>query len=201
MPAALCSVKHRDVSGSLEEGPRWWERPRDVSLLTVVKPPRIRSHPQTHALPPSRSHALSQKLPSAPPLRSAPLSSALLHLHLRLRVLCVSAVRYTTTTTTTRARIQAAENPNQGLRLFQEVGFLFFGIRNMASKAMNLAEDQIQVLEKSFQGRRHPDETSLMLIAAECGLSEEETRRWFEQRNAQWRQAEGLPAERGSVLD
>uniref|UniRef100_A0A3Q3VQK5 Uncharacterized protein n=1 Tax=Mola mola TaxID=94237 RepID=A0A3Q3VQK5_MOLML len=33
--------------------------------------------------------------------------------------------------------------------------------------------------------------------SSSCTLSS----RWFELRNAEWRQAEGLPAEHGSVLD
>ncbi|XP_063046575.1 homeodomain-only protein [Engraulis encrasicolus] len=68
--------------------------------------------------------------------------------------------------------------------------------------AMQLAEDQIKVLEENFtKVTKHPDETTLMLIAAECGLSEEDTAKWFRLRNALWRQAEGLPAELGSVKD
>ncbi|TSK87425.1 Homeodomain-only protein [Bagarius yarrelli] len=40
-----------------------------------------------------------------------------------------------------------------------------------------LAEDQLRVLEENFsRGGRNPDEATLALIAAECGLSEEETR-------------------------
>ncbi|XP_051506515.1 homeodomain-only protein [Myxocyprinus asiaticus] len=72
----------------------------------------------------------------------------------------------------------------------------------MAMFGMPLAEDQIKVLEENFtKVSKHPDETTLMLIAAECGLSEEETAKWFRMRNAQWRKAEGLPAELGSVKD
>ncbi|KAG7237974.1 hypothetical protein INR49_031490 [Caranx melampygus] len=74
----------------------------------------------------------------------------------------------------------------------------------MASTSMaclKLSEEQIKVLEDSFKGCKHPDGTELMLVAAECGLSEEDTQKWFKLRNAQWRQAEGLPAELGSVLD
>ncbi|MED6249259.1 homeodomain-only protein [Girardinichthys multiradiatus] len=75
----------------------------------------------------------------------------------------------------------------------------------MASNAtgcLKLSEDQIKVLEENFNKvTKHPDGTTLMLIAAECGLSEEDTEKWFKQRNAKWRQAEGLPAELGSVLD
>lgn len=51
--------------------------------------------------------------------------------------------------------------------------------RNMTSKAMehlNLSEEQTTLLEDSFKKLgKHPDGTTLMLIAAECGLSEEET--------------------------
>ncbi|GLD70525.1 homeodomain-only protein [Lates calcarifer] len=74
----------------------------------------------------------------------------------------------------------------------------------MASQGMEclkLSEEQIKVLEDSFKGCKYPDETTLMLVAAECGLSEEDTLKWFKQRNAQWRQSEGLPAKLGSVLD
>ncbi|KAJ8382346.1 hypothetical protein SKAU_G00031240 [Synaphobranchus kaupii] len=68
--------------------------------------------------------------------------------------------------------------------------------------SMHLAEEQIKVLEENFtKVSKHPDEATLMLIAAECGLSEADTMKWFRLRNAQWRQAEGLPAELGSVKD
>lgn len=48
----------------------------------------------------------------------------------------------------------------------------------MASQGMEclkLSEEQIKVLEDSFKGCKYPDETTLMLVAAECGLSEEDT--------------------------
>ncbi|XP_004571191.1 homeodomain-only protein [Maylandia zebra] len=71
-----------------------------------------------------------------------------------------------------------------------------------AMDSMNLSQDQIAILEENFNKvSKHPDGTTLMLIAAECGLSEEETQKWFTLRNAQWRQSEGLPAKQGSVLD
>ncbi|XP_060904524.1 homeodomain-only protein [Labrus mixtus] len=66
---------------------------------------------------------------------------------------------------------------------------------------MKLSDEQVQVLEQSFKVHRYPDETSLMLVAAECGLTEEETIKWFKLRNAQWRQAEGLLADQGKVFD
>ncbi|XP_067104326.1 homeodomain-only protein [Osmerus mordax] len=69
-------------------------------------------------------------------------------------------------------------------------------------ESMQLAEDQIKVLEENFlRVSKHPDEATLMLIAAECGLTEAETAKWFRLRNALWRQAEGLPAQLGSVRD
>lgn len=41
---------------------------------------------------------------------------------------------------------------------------------------LNLSEDQLSVLENSFKNLgRHPDGSTLMLIAAECGLTVEET--------------------------
>ncbi|XP_008289949.1 homeodomain-only protein [Stegastes partitus] len=70
------------------------------------------------------------------------------------------------------------------------------------TQIMNLSEEQVKLLEENFtKVTRNPDETTLMLIAAECGLSEEETTKWFKLRNAQWRKKEGLPAEGGSVWD
>ncbi len=46
----------------------------------------------------------------------------------------------------------------------------------MAMFGMDLAEDQIKVLEENFtKVSKHPDDATLMLVAAECGLSEEET--------------------------
>ncbi|XP_037636913.1 homeodomain-only protein [Sebastes umbrosus] len=61
---------------------------------------------------------------------------------------------------------------------------------------------QQKVLEENFtKVSKHPEGVTLMLIAAECGLSEEETKKWFNTRYAQWRKAEGLPAQLGSVLD
>ncbi|XP_057706598.1 homeodomain-only protein [Corythoichthys intestinalis] len=68
-------------------------------------------------------------------------------------------------------------------------------------ECMRLTEHQTKVLEESYKKHRCPDQVSLMLIAAETGLSEVETEQWFKQRNSKWRQAEGLPAELGSVLD
>ncbi|XP_034545372.1 homeodomain-only protein [Notolabrus celidotus] len=74
----------------------------------------------------------------------------------------------------------------------------------MSSSGMEcpkLSEEQVKLLEENFKVGRYPDGTSLMLIAAECGLSEDETRKWFHLRNEQWRQAEGLPVGRGKVYD
>lgn len=43
-------------------------------------------------------------------------------------------------------------------------------------ESMQLAEDQIKILEENFtRVSKHPDESTLMLIAAESGLTEEET--------------------------
>ncbi|XP_061747805.1 homeodomain-only protein [Nerophis ophidion] len=67
---------------------------------------------------------------------------------------------------------------------------------------MKLTEYQRTTLEDNFNKvSKFPDETTLMLVAAECGLTVAETQKWFRLRTAQWRQAEGLPAELGSVLD
>ncbi|XP_068596638.1 homeodomain-only protein [Brachionichthys hirsutus] len=66
----------------------------------------------------------------------------------------------------------------------------------------SLSEEQLKVLEESFvKFGRHPSDVDLMLIAAECRLSEEETEKWFKQRNIQWRRDEGLPCQEGSVFD
>ncbi|KAM9740895.1 homeodomain-only protein [Menidia menidia] len=68
-------------------------------------------------------------------------------------------------------------------------------------EALSLSPEQTRVLEENFRVSRHPDPASVMLIAAECGLTEDQTQKWFKLRNAKWREAEGLPAELGSVLD
>lgn len=63
-------------------------------------------------------------------------------------------------------------------------------------------QDQVEILEYNFNKvNKHPDPTTLCLIAAEAGLSEEETQKWFKQRLAQWRRSEGLPSECRSVTD
>lgn len=48
----------------------------------------------------------------------------------------------------------------------------------MASKTaepLNISKDQIAVLENNFKISKHPDGMTLILIAAECGLTEETT--------------------------
>ncbi|XP_069482514.1 homeodomain-only protein isoform X2 [Ambystoma mexicanum] len=66
----------------------------------------------------------------------------------------------------------------------------------------NLAVEQLEILEKNFSNVcRQPDGATLMLIAAEASLSEEETSEWFKRRLAKWRESEGLPAQRRSVTD
>ncbi|XP_073196099.1 homeodomain-only protein isoform X1 [Lepidochelys kempii] len=67
---------------------------------------------------------------------------------------------------------------------------------------MGPTEEQLEILEYNFSKvNKHPDPTTLCLIAAEAGLSEEETLKWFKQRLAEWRKSEGLPSECGSVRD
>ncbi|KAI5188312.1 Homeodomain-Only Protein [Manis pentadactyla] len=71
-----------------------------------------------------------------------------------------------------------------------------------AETASGPTEDQLEILEYNFNKvNKHPDPTTLCLIAAEAGLSEEETQKWFKQRLAQWRRSEGLPSECRSVTD
>ncbi|XP_028315958.1 homeodomain-only protein [Gouania willdenowi] len=65
-----------------------------------------------------------------------------------------------------------------------------------------LSDLQIKTLEFNFTNvSKHPDGITLMLVAAECGLTEEETENWFKLRNEQWRRAEGLPPKEGSVFE
>uniref|UniRef100_A0A2K5CVU1 Homeodomain-only protein n=1 Tax=Aotus nancymaae TaxID=37293 RepID=A0A2K5CVU1_AOTNA len=71
-----------------------------------------------------------------------------------------------------------------------------------AETANGLTEDQVEILEYNFNKvHKRPDPTTLCLIAAEAGLSEEETKKWFNKRLAEWRQSEGLPSECRSVTD
>ncbi|XP_050804318.1 homeodomain-only protein isoform X2 [Gopherus flavomarginatus] len=63
-------------------------------------------------------------------------------------------------------------------------------------------QEQLEILEYNFSKvNKHPDPTTLCLIAAEAGLTEEQTLKWFKQRLAEWRKSEGLPSECGSVRD
>ncbi|KAM7168025.1 homeodomain-only protein isoform 1-T1 [Macrochelys suwanniensis] len=77
------------------------------------------------------------------------------------------------------------------------------GAEEMASEQpMGPTAEQLEILEYNFSKvNKHPDPTTLCLIAAEAGLSEEETLKWFKQRLAEWRKSEGLPSECGSVRD
>ncbi|XP_069778941.1 homeodomain-only protein [Narcine bancroftii] len=75
------------------------------------------------------------------------------------------------------------------------------GGAGMSHPLATLEADQVQLLEDNFARMRQPDASSLMLIAAECGLTEETTAQWFKQRIAKWRQSEGLSPESGSVKD
>ncbi|NXN16926.1 homeodomain-only protein [Lagopus leucura] len=69
-------------------------------------------------------------------------------------------------------------------------------------KPVTPTEEQLEILEYNFcKVNKHPDPTTLCLIAAETGLSEEQTLKWFKQRLAEWRKSEGLPSECGSVRD
>ncbi|XP_027692022.1 homeodomain-only protein isoform X1 [Vombatus ursinus] len=69
-------------------------------------------------------------------------------------------------------------------------------------KVNGLTEEQEEILECSFsKGNKYPDPTMLLLIAAEVGLSLEQTEKWFKRRLAQWRKSEGLPSECRSVTD
>nr|1UHS_A Chain A, homeodomain only protein [Mus musculus] len=68
--------------------------------------------------------------------------------------------------------------------------------------AATMTEDQVEILEYNFNKvNKHPDPTTLCLIAAEAGLTEEQTQKWFKQRLAEWRRSEGLPSECRSVTD
>ncbi|KAG9486524.1 homeodomain-only protein [Eleutherodactylus coqui] len=65
-----------------------------------------------------------------------------------------------------------------------------------------LSKEQIEILEYNFNKVcKHPEDATLMLIAAEAGLTEQETEKWFKVRLAKWRRSEGLPSECGSVMD
>ncbi|XP_055498461.1 uncharacterized protein LOC129701339 isoform X2 [Leucoraja erinacea] len=82
-----------------------------------------------------------------------------------------------------------------------EPGAMHRGTAGNCDPLATLKADQIQLLEDNFARRRQPDASSLMLISAECGLTEEATALWFKQRNAKWRQSEGFPPESTSVKD
>ncbi|XP_072260672.1 homeodomain-only protein [Pyxicephalus adspersus] len=65
-----------------------------------------------------------------------------------------------------------------------------------------LSQEQKDILESNFNKvSKQPDEYLIMLIAAEAGLNEEATKKWFKDRLAKWRRSEGLPSKCGSVMD
>ncbi|KAM5194332.1 homeodomain-only protein isoform 1-T2 [Mantella aurantiaca] len=64
------------------------------------------------------------------------------------------------------------------------------------------SQEQIVILENNFNKvSKQPDKYLIILIAAEAGLTEEATEKWFKDRRAKWRRSEGLPSECGSVMD
>ncbi|XP_053312230.1 homeodomain-only protein [Spea bombifrons] len=63
-------------------------------------------------------------------------------------------------------------------------------------------QEQLEILEYNFNNvSKQPDQTTIMLIAAEAGLTEEKTMQWFKVRLSEWRKSEGLPSQCGSVMD
>ncbi|XP_019626046.1 PREDICTED: homeodomain-only protein-like, partial [Branchiostoma belcheri] len=65
-----------------------------------------------------------------------------------------------------------------------------------------ISDDQERILEYNFGHlTKTPDGITLEIIAAESGLSVEETAKWFQHRYALWRQKEGLPPNSGRVTD
>ncbi|KAM3937296.1 homeodomain-only protein isoform 1-T2 [Leptodactylus fuscus] len=65
-----------------------------------------------------------------------------------------------------------------------------------------LSKEQLEILEYNFNKVcKHPEQATLMLIAAEAGLTESETEKWFKTRLSKWRRSEGLPSQCGSVMD
>ncbi|XP_077331533.1 homeodomain-only protein [Lithobates pipiens] len=64
------------------------------------------------------------------------------------------------------------------------------------------SQEQIDILENNFNKvSKQPDKCLIMVIAAEAGLSEGATEKWFKNRLAKWKRSEGLPSECGSVMD
>ncbi|KAK3094617.1 hypothetical protein FSP39_004081 [Pinctada imbricata] len=70
-----------------------------------------------------------------------------------------------------------------------------------AQQLPRVRAEQEKVLEANFQQNRNPTDLDVTLIAAEAGLSEDETKKWYRHRLACWRQQQGLPANSGSVMD
>lgn len=62
-------------------------------------------------------------------------------------------------------------------------------------------KEQHRKLEDRFRECRNPTESDIILIAAEVGISEQETKVWFEHRLAIWRRQQGLPANSQAVYD
>jgi len=57
---------------------------------------------------------------------------------------------------------------------------------------LRLTEDQAEYLERQFGKTKNPCSSEMMLIAAECCLTDEEVKVWFHHRMAIWRRDQGL---------
>ncbi|XP_041370983.1 homeodomain-only protein-like [Gigantopelta aegis] len=64
-----------------------------------------------------------------------------------------------------------------------------------------ISMEQMRKLEVNFKQNRNPSELEICIISAEVGISEQDTKKWFEHRLACWRQSQGLPANSRSVND
>lgn len=59
---------------------------------------------------------------------------------------------------------------------FKSIPRTYLAMAGKGSECLHLSDHQLRLLEENFtKVSKHPDNTTLMLIAAECGLTEEDT--------------------------
>lgn len=66
---------------------------------------------------------------------------------------------------------------------------------------VKVTPEQEKVLEQTFKDNRNVDDLTIAIVAAETDLTEEEAKRWFQNRQALWREKEGLNPNSRSVND
>lgn len=66
---------------------------------------------------------------------------------------------------------------------------------------VRVTPEQEKILEQTFKENKNVDELTITIVAAETGLSEKDAKNWFQNRQALWREKEGLNPNSRSLND